>query len=268
MRTLTLSLVGLAALASVPTVRAQTSGAAEGFVALFDGSGSLEQWKIPEGDNGHWKVVDQDGQKVIDYDARSEATGNKNLVSKQEYGDFVLKLDWRIKETPYTNPNVKYVLPDGNHAKDIHGKEMNLPLPDSDSGVYLRDMSGKSQINIWCWPIGSGEVYGYRMDRAMPPEVRAGVTPKHQADRPVGEWNEFEIKMVGDRLWVKLNGVLVIDNAQLPGIAERGPIALQHHGGFADGKYTGPPALVQFRNIRIQPLSKEGILSAPRDEKP
>ena len=32
-----------------------------------------------------------------------------------------------------------------------------------DSGIYLRG-SSKSQVNIWCWPIGSGEVYGYRTD--------------------------------------------------------------------------------------------------------
>src|SRR5258708_7770732 len=89
-----------------------------GFQWLFDGK-DLAKWIIPEGDNGHWKIVDG----VIDYDARSEAAGNKNLVSKQEFGDFVLKLDWRIKETPYENPNVPYVLPDGTHARDIHGKE-------------------------------------------------------------------------------------------------------------------------------------------------
>ena len=119
---------------------------------------------------------------MIDYDARSEAKGDKNLVSKQEFGDFVLKLDWRLKETPFINPNIPYILPDGTHARDIHGKELKLALPDSDSGVYLRDMTGKSQVNIWCWPIGSGEVYGYRTDQKMPPEVRAGVTP--EAPRP------------------------------------------------------------------------------------
>ena len=27
----------------------------EGFVSLFDGK-DLEGWKIPDGDNGHWKV--------------------------------------------------------------------------------------------------------------------------------------------------------------------------------------------------------------------
>ncbi|MBX6315911.1 MAG: DUF1080 domain-containing protein [Isosphaeraceae bacterium] len=231
----------------------------EGFIPLFDGK-DLSNWKIPEGDNGHWKIIEQDGQRVIDYDARSEAKGDKNLVTRQEFGDFILKLEWRIKETPFLNKNIPYVLPDGTHARDIHGKELKLTLPDSDSGVFLRDPKGKSQVNIWCWPIGSGEVYGYRMDKTMPPEVRAGVTPKHQADKPVGQWNEFVITLKGDRLTVVLNGVTVLENAQLPGIPRTGPIALQHHGGYKDGQYTGPPSLVQFRNIRIKPLSYVGIL--------
>lgn len=218
-------------------------------LTLFDGS-NLDAWKVPEGDNGHWKIVDG----VIDYDARSEAKGDKNLVTKQEFGDFVIELDWRIKETPFINPNMPYVLPDGTHARGTDGKPLKLALPDSDSGLYLRDMKGKSQVNIWCWPIGSGEVYGYRMDAKMPPEVRRGVTPKSQADKPVGEWNHFKITLKKDRLTVELNGVVVIENAQLPGIPERGPIALQHHGGYRDGKFTGPPSLVQFRDIRVTTL--------------
>jgi hypothetical protein len=113
-------------------------------------------------------------------------------------------------------------------------------------------------VNIWCWPIGSGEVYGYRMDKKLPANIRAGVTPKTQADRPVGEWNSFEITLKADRLTVVLNGKTVIDDAELPGIPSTGPISLQHHGGYKDGRYTGPPSLVQFRNIRIKPLSITG----------
>src|SRR5436309_3258492 len=82
------------------------AAADDGFISLFDGK-DLSAWKIPQGDNGHWKIVDG----VIDYDARSEATGSKDLWTKQSFGDFVLKVDWRIKETPYTNPNVPYILP-------------------------------------------------------------------------------------------------------------------------------------------------------------
>jgi hypothetical protein len=220
----------------------------DGFVPLFNGR-DLAGWKVPAGDNGHWKVVDG----VIDYDAESEAADDKSLWSEREFGDFVLRVDWRLKSTPYVNPSVPIIRWDGSHKKDAAGKEIRIPVPDSDSGIYVRG-SNKSQINIWNWPIGSGEVYGYRTDDKMPPAVRAGVTPSKNADRDVGAWNSFEITMRGDRLTVVLNGETVISNAQLPGVPARGPIALQHHGSKKDGKWVSPPALVQFRNISIREL--------------
>lgn len=217
-----------------------------GFKSLFNGK-DFANWKVPVGDNGHWKVVDG----VIDYDAQSESAQEKDLWSSQEYGDFTLLVDWRIKETPYINPRVPIIRPDGSHKRDASGKEITISVPDSDSGILLRGQ-GKSQVNIWCWPTGSGEVYGYRMDKSMPAEVRAGVTPKLNADNDIGQWNTFEITMKGDRLSVKLNGQQVIHQSQLPGIPARGPIALQHHGSKRNGQWTSPPALVQFRNIYIR----------------
>jgi len=219
---------------------------ASDFVSLFNGR-DLTGWKIPAGDNGHWRVVDG----VIDYDAESEARGDKSLWSERSFGDFILRVDWRIKSTPYVNPAVPIIRFDGTHKKDATGREIRLSVPDSDSGIYLRG-SSKSQVNIWCWPTGSGEVYGYRTDTSMPAAVRAGVTPKRNADRDVGQWNTFEIAMRGDRLTVVLNGEEVIGNAQLPGIDARGPIALQHHGEKKGGAWVAPPSLVQFRNISVR----------------
>jgi hypothetical protein len=186
---------------------------------------------------------------VIDYDALSEAEGDKNLWSEQEFGDFVLQMDWRIKE-PSGIYDMPIILPDGSEERDANGEMITEPRPNADSGVYLRGTS-KAQINIWMWPVGSGEVYGYRTDTSMPPEVRAGVTPSVNADNPVGEWNTFEITMAGDRLTVVLNDHTVIDQAQLPGIPERGRLALQHHG---EGTPHPASSLVQFRNIRIKEL--------------
>ena len=60
--------------------------------------------------------------------------------------------------------------------------------------------------------------------------------------------------MRGDRLTVVLNGEEVISNAQLPGVAPRGPIALQHHGAKKGGVWVSPPSLVQFRNISIKEM--------------
>jgi len=238
----------LLALALAAPVLAQTAPP-PGFVSLFNGK-DFTGWKVPDGDNGHWKIVNG----VIDYDAQSEAPGDKNLWSAAEYGDFVLRFEWRIKDTPYVNPNVPIIRADGTHKKGADGKEIRLAVPDSDSGVYVRG-SSRAQINIWAWPIGSGEVYGYRMDPKMPPEVRAGVTPKANADRDIGQWNEFEITMKGDRLTVVLNGITVLDNARLPDVPARGPLALQHHGQKKDGVWTGPPSLVQFRNLSIKALN-------------
>ncbi|MCX7886754.1 MAG: DUF1080 domain-containing protein [Verrucomicrobiae bacterium] len=220
-----------------------------GFVALFNGV-DFTGWKVPEGDNGHWRVVDG----VIDYDGESEAKGDKHLWHEREFGDFELLVDWRIKETPWINPRVRYVLPDGNHARDTTGKELMLALPDSDSGVILRG-DAKYQVNIWCWPIGSGEMYGVRTDKQMPASVRAAVTPRTQADKPVGEWNRFHIIVRGQTVTVLLNGVTVIDNATIPGMPAQGRIGLQHHGNRNKrGEWVSPPALVQFKNIFIRQL--------------
>ena len=247
---LVLALFAAATLVLSSQARAQEGKTPEGFTPLFNGK-DFSGWKVPEGDNGHWKIVDG----VIDYDAKSEAKGDKNLWTDKAYTDYVLRVDWRIKETPYTNPNVPYILPDGTHAKDVTGKEMKLALPDSDSGVILRG-NVRNQVNIWCWPIGSGEMYGWRMDRNQPAEVRAAVTPKTQADKPVGQWNTYEITVKGETVTIALNGKTVIDNAKLPGLDKSGPVGLQHHGGMRDGKWNSPPSLVQFRNIAIKELGK------------
>ncbi|MFT4692148.1 MAG: 3-keto-disaccharide hydrolase [Verrucomicrobiia bacterium] len=219
-----------------------------GFEALFNGK-DLTNWQVPEGDNGHWKVM----EGVIDYDALSESPArDKHLWTVEEFGDFELHIDWKIKRTTglYAMP---IVLPDGSDKLDENGKVIKIPTPNADSGIYLRG-EGKSQINIWCWPIGSGEVYGYRRDKKMSPEVRAGVTPKVKADNPVGEWNTFKVTMKGDRLTVILNGKTVLDKAQLPGVPAKGKFALQHHGGMKNGEYSAASSLMQFRNVYIRRL--------------
>ena len=224
------------------------SNAPAGFASLFNGK-DLSGWRIPQGDNGHWRVVDG----AIDYDARSEATGDKTLWSEKEYRDLELRVDWRLKDVPYKNPTVPIIMPDGTHKKGADGKDLLMTVPDGDSGIYLRGLP-KAQVNIWNWPIGSGEVYGYRTDAKQPAAVRAGVTPKTAADHNIGEWNTFVITLRGDRLTVVLNGKTVLDNAQLPGVPPSGRIALQHHGEWKDGAWTSPPSVVQFRNIYVKEL--------------
>lgn len=135
------------------------------------------------------------------------------------------------------------ILPSGDNVLNADGTAKEVEVSDAgDSGIYLRG-SSKSQVNIWCWPLGSGEVYGYRTDKTQPADVRAGVTPKVRADKPIGEWNRFEITMRGDRLTVVLNGQQVLEDARLPGVPARGPIAPQHHGDA-----------IEFANVYVKEL--------------
>jgi len=222
----------------------------DGYQSLFGGN-DLSSWVIPEGDNGHWKVVDG----VIDYDSRSEATGDRNLKTKEQYGDFILKIEWRLKEASGSY-DVPIVLSDGTYLTDARGKKLTIKMPNADSGIYLRGHP-QAQLNIWRWPVGSGEVYGIRNNAKTAPEVRAGVTPRINADKPIGEWNSFVIVLIGNRVTVLLNDQLVLEQAELPGIPERGPIVLQHHGGPGkDGKLKPASSLVQFRNIWIKSLDE------------
>ena len=222
---------------------------AEGYIPLYN-SVDLRDWKVPEGDNGHWKVV----KELIDYDAESEsAAKDKSLWSEREFGDFQLIVDWRIKEAPYLNPHVYRILPDGSEELGPDGKPKPYPQLDADSGIYLRGLS-KYQVNIWTWPVGSGEMYGVRRDPAMAPEVRAGATPLLKADHPVGQWNRFNITVRGSTVTVLLNGKTVLPGVTIPGLPERGPIALQHHGTKKDGLWTSSPSRVQFRNVYVREL--------------
>lgn len=215
---------------------------------LFNGN-DLSGWRSEFEDKTIWTV--QDG--VIDCNPKVGGKGDKSLWSEGSFKDFELRVEWRIKETK-GNYNMPTVLPDGSHKLDAKGEPILTPTPNADSGIYLRGTS-KAQVNIWCWPVGSGEVYGYRMDKDMPAEVRAGVTPKKNMDKPVGEWNTFVITMKGEHLTVNLNGEVVVDS-ELPGVPARGPIALQHHGGY-DAKtdtWNSASSLVQFRNLMIREL--------------
>jgi len=216
-----------------------------GYVSLFNGR-DLTGWKVPQGDNGHWKVVDG----VVDYYARSEATGEKHLWTDKEYGDFKMLIDWRLKTAPFQYRG-SIIRPDGSEKLDETGKPIVIEFPDADSGILLR---GGPQVNIWCWPVGSGELWSVRRNKSLPPEVRAAATPKVNADRNIGAWNTFEITLVGQQVTILLNGQKVIENASIPEIAKRCPIGLQHHGNWNGSRWTGPPSLIQFRNIHVKEL--------------
>lgn len=208
----------------------------DGFRSLYTGL-DLTNWVSDPGHVGHWKPQDW----VLDYDGKSEAKGTSpadqgHLWTDKEFGDFELICDWRWTGKPKQTKR-PVIHPNGDE-----GPEEEEFADAGDSGIYLRG-SDKSQINMWCRPIGSGEIRGYRLDKSMPAEIRTGCIPRKRADKPIGQWNRFHITMRGDRATVVLNGETVIDNVQLRGIPARGRIALQHHGDP-----------IQFASILIREL--------------
>jgi hypothetical protein len=246
---------------------------AEGFRALFNGK-DLTGWKVPEGDNGHWKVVDG----VIDYDAASEARGNKSLFTKEEFGDYILYFDWKFKRTSGLYP-MPIILPDGSYQMEENGQRIVKPTPNADSGLLFRP---GHQANLWCWACGSGELWMVRNNKKATPEQRAAAVPKTCADKPVGEWNRMMAHVVGDRVTIVLNGLKVIDNAELPDLKQRrGPIGFQHHGGplspnqiaamrkrgmtVNDDAMSPASSLIQFRNVYIKTLDANDGDSADAD---
>ncbi len=236
-----------ASFAVVPAHASELSG--DGWISLFNGE-DLTGWSGP--DNGPWAVVDG----TIDCDPARSPEVRGDLWTEDSFGDFILYTEWRLTDTP-TVEERPLIGPDGREKVDEDGEVITVEIENADSGIYLRG-EPKAQVNIWNWPVGSGEVWGYRNDQSMPDEVRAAVTPRVRADNEPGEWNTFVITMIGEHLSVVLNGEVVIDNAQLIGVSEEGPLALQYHGGYdpETEQYGDASSLVQFRNIYVKPLDR------------
>jgi hypothetical protein len=210
--------------------------AAAGMRPMFDAL-VMKGWKEGqdrgEGEPKHWSI----SNNVVRFDGKG-----KTLWSDESYGDFEMLCDWRWTNEHQGKMQRPVIGADGNTVKNPDGSDKTVEVEERDSGIYLRG-SSKSQVNIWSWPCGSGEVYGYRTDASMPAAIRAAVTPKKNADAPIGQWNRFRIRMVGDVLNVWNNGEHVIVDAKLPGVAKEGPVALQSHG-----------CPIEFYNVMIQRL--------------
>jgi hypothetical protein len=67
--------------------------------------------------------------------------------------------------------------------------------------------------------------------------------PAHKADLPGGQWNRFFITVKGQKVTVELNEKIIVEDAEIADLPERGPVTLQHPG-------TG----VEFRNLFVKEL--------------
>ena len=230
------------ALSSSPLLAKDWQPPGEGWKQLFNGK-DFTGWKLPKGEH-NWKVVDG----VIDYEAKGGS-----IVTEEKFKDYKLHIEWRLKRTEGPPFSAKMVDGQGKPILDKDGKQVTKSFPNADSGIFLRG-TAKSQTNIWCWPCGSGQFWAYKDHKD--PKVKAAAWPDKNADKPVGEWNTFEITVKGEEVTIDLNGETVTPATVFPGLGKEGPIVLQHHGGYNEKKkqWNGASSLIQFRNIWLKPL--------------
>lgn len=202
---------GLSLLLAVCTLVPSLTSAAddEGFRRLFNGK-DLSGW---EGDTTLWKVADA----CILGDSPG-IKHNQFLCTREEFGDFELKLEFRMKDGV------------GNSGVQFRTK----PVPDS------TEVSGY-QADI-------GEKYwGCLYDESRRNKILVAPPADFEATLKKGDWNEYTIRAEGDRIVLKMNGVTKVDYREPEAtIARSGIVALQVH--------SGGPMRIEFRNIRIKPL--------------
>jgi hypothetical protein len=207
----------------------------DGWVSLFDGK-TTSGWHSYGKDKVDevWKVVDG-AICLTDQKDRNQASGG-DLVSDKEYGDFDLKLEWKIAKNGNSGI-IFYVVEDAAKYKESYNTGMEMQVLDNDGhpdGKLIRHRAG--------------DLYDL-------------ISSSKESVKPVGEWNEVEIISKDGKLQLFLNGTNVVTtqlwddqwrsklagskfkNMQDFGTFKKGKIALQDHSN-----------LVCYRNIKIKEL--------------
>jgi hypothetical protein len=211
---------------------------AEGWTLLFDGR-RLNQWRgfkmqaMPD----NWGVLN--GWGVLD-DAMAlvQVRRPPDIITVEQFGDFDFKFDWKLGLIPGgSNSGVMFYVTEANAATYHSGPEYQV-LDNA------RHADGKNPLTT------SGACY-------------ALYAPPRDVTRPIGEWNEGRIVANKGKVQHWLNGEKTADydmnsdewKAKVRGskfkewpsfgIARRGHIAIQQHGGP-----------VAYRNLKIRRLDK------------
>jgi len=174
--------------------------------------GNLEQWDImgnPEG----WQIV----EGVL----RSEGgKGGNWLKSKDQYDDFILRLEYRIS-------------PEGNSGVFIRCQEEGNPWETGYECQISNEQPPRDDLHC------TGSLYGY-----VPVRFRPDESPE--------VWHRYEIMCKGTRIMVWVDGLLTIDVDQSENEAIQDK-PLQGYIGLQDA-HSPEGTWVEFRNVRIREL--------------
>jgi len=189
----------------------------EGFAPIFDGE-TLAGW-----------TGSTDGYDVEDGALSCIADKGGDLYTVGEYADFVLRFDCRLDAGG--NNGVGIRVPAGGHAST---DGMEIQMLDSTSPQY-KDIQ-PYQFH--------GSVYGI-------------IPAKRGYLKPVGAWNQHEIRCVGRHITIVMNGETIVDGDLDEALASGAADGKEHAGARRSTGHIvlcGHGTRVQFRNMRIKTI--------------
>ena len=150
------------------------------------------------------------------------------------------KNQWTVKKGILLNPESGVNLITDKKFEDFKlSIEFRYPKG-SNSGVYLR---GRYEVQV-------EDNYGLEPESTLFGGIYGFLKPNQMAAKPSGEWQKYEITLIGRRVSVVANDKKIINDQIIPGItggaldskeALPGPIMLQ-----------GDHGIIEYRNIKIQ----------------
>lgn len=188
---------------------------AEGFVSLFDGK-TLNGW-----------MEATESYKVEDGMIVSLPEKGGNMLTEKEYSDFVLRFEFLL--TPASNNGIGLRMPPKAHAAT---QGMEIQILDETDERYRKLKPYQFH----------GSVYGI-------------IPAKKGYLKPLGEWNCQEIRCIGERVTVILNGETIVDGNVVQATRDGALDEREHPGVQRTAGHIGllgHKSVVKFRNIMVK----------------
>jgi len=199
----------------------------EGWIDLFDGK-TLKGW-IQRGGKAKYYVADGAivGETVLN-------TPNSFLCTEQEFGDFILELEFKVDPKLNSGVQIRSQCFDKPTVVQWKGKEIKIPA----NRVHGYQVEIDPSPRAWTGGIYDEGRRGWLYDLKNNPEASKAFKQN--------EWNKIRVEAKGDSIKTWINGVPAADLKD--SMTPKGFIALQVHQAKEAG------LKVQFRNIRLKKL--------------